>query len=186
MRKMLFFLLLSSPLYMLAQDKFVPAIKQGAKLQYVVQVNGQDIPLYITFDSAATDFLRFNWSIEGMGSGKWIMKSKSLESATRTYWNQPNPDTEEVLPDDQVVLILPRSVWKSIQQDKKAMLDNQNFQVKEATEKQQFKLAGKVVDAVYMESGSTHYWILNDANFPIILRIEGNMAGYDLLLQSAQ
>jgi hypothetical protein len=43
----------------------------------------------------------------------------------------------------------------------------------------------KTVDAILAESesGAVKYWILNNDDFPILLKLEGNPAGIDLFIK---
>lgn len=171
-----------------AQDKYVPAIKQGTKLAYSAYLNGQTFPCTFSFDSIATDYMKVGWKVEGFGDGTWVMKNKSLESGLKGFWDQPSPGTQQVLADDQTVLIFSKAQWEQLQKDKKIDFDNQSFSVKTPTEQQQLKIAGKAVDAFFAENaaGSTRIWILNNASFPIMLKIEGNNLGADLTINSVE
>lgn len=171
-----------------AQDKYVPTIKQGTKLGYAAYTNGQTFTLSFSFDSVATGYLKVSWNVDGFGNGSWVMKSKSLESAVKGFWDQPSPGTEQVLPDDHVVLIFSKAQWDQLQKDKKIDFDNQTFTVKTPTEQQQLKIAGKPVDAFFAENAnsSTRIWILNNPAFPVMLKIEGNALGADLTISSVE
>ena len=171
-----------------AQDKFSPAIKQGTKLNFSAMLNGQTYPCVFSLDSLTAAYVKVGWSVEGFGSGGWVMKSKSLESGNRGFWSQPNPGTVEDMADDQVVVLFSKAQWDMLQKDKKINFDQLNYTVKQPTEQQQLKISGKTVDAYYLESsnGSTHIWILNNAATPILLKIEGNTLGADLTLNSVE
>lgn len=164
-----------------SQDVLKPAFKQKSKLKYLAHVDGQDIPLLLTIDSLTPSFVKFAWEIDGYGAGAWIMSAKSIESSTSGYWGNPSPGVDEKVPDDQHVLLFSKALWNSISKDKKVDYEQMTFTVKEATDAQKFKIGGKVVDAVYLESASgTKLWILNDPAFPIMLKIEGNTKGPDM------
>jgi hypothetical protein len=171
-----------------AQDKYVPVIKQGTKLAYSAYVNGQAFPCTFSFDSVGAGYIKVGWNVEGFGNGTWVMKSKSLESGVKGLWGQPSPGTEEVLADDQTVLVFSKGQWDQLQKDKKIDFDNQSFTVKTPSGQQQLKIAGKPVDAFFAENaaGSTRIWILNNASFPVMLKIEGNNLGADLAINSVE
>jgi hypothetical protein len=171
-----------------AQDKYVPVIKQGTKLAYSAYVDGQTFPCTFSFDSVGTGYIKVGWNVEGFGNGAWVMKSKSLESGVKGLWGQPSPGTDEVLADDKTVLVFSKGQWDQLQKDKKIDFDNQSFTVKTPTEQQQLKIAGKPVDAFFAENaaGSTRIWILNNAAFPVMLKIEGNTLGADLTINSVE
>jgi len=171
-----------------AQDKYAPAIKQGTALHYTVYAQGQNIPCVFSFDSVASNCIKVGWNIDGLGTGSWLMKSKSLESGTKGYWGQPTPGMQEELGDDQTVLVFSKAQWASLQKDQKINFDQQTYTVKKPTDQQVLKLSDKPVDALYLEneSGSSHLWILNNPSFPILLKIEGNTAGPDIAISSVE
>lgn len=170
------------------QDKFSPAIKQGTRLNFSAMINGQTFLCVFSMDSLTADYVKVGWSVDGFGSGGWVMKSKSLESGNRGFWGQPNPGTVEDLADDQVVMLFSKAQWNMLQTDKKINFDQLTYTVKEPTDQQQLKISGKAVDAYYLESsnGVTHIWILNNAATPILLKIEGNTQGADLTLNAIE
>jgi hypothetical protein len=171
-----------------AQDKYAPVIKQGTKLAYSAFVNGQTFPCTFSFDSVNTGYLKVGWNVDGFGNGTWVMKSKSLESGLNGFWGQPSPGTQEELADDQTILVFSKAQWDQLQKDKKFDFDKQSFAVKTPTEQQQLKIAGKPVDAFLVENaaGSTRIWVLNNAAFPVMLKIEGNTLGADLTINSVE
>ena len=171
-----------------AQEKYVPAIKQGTSLHYSAFVNGQNYPCIFSFDSVAADYIKIGWTVEGFGSGGWIMKKKSLDSGTRGLWGQPNPGTQEELGDDQTALVFSHAQWDALQKDKKLNFDQQTYTVKTPSEKQQLKISGKLVDAFFLENqnATTRIWVLNNAAYPLMLKIEGNSLGADLTLDSVE
>ena len=188
MKKIIFGLSLFLATSSFAQDKYSPVIKQGTKLNFSASVNGQTFPCVFSLDSIATGYVKVGWSVEGFGSGGWIMKSKSLESGNRGFWSQPQPGTQEDMADDQVVMLFSKAQWDMLQKDKKITFDQQTYTVKTPTEQQTLKISGKAVDAYYLESanGSTHIWILNNAVMPLLLKIEGNTQGADLSIISVE
>lgn len=188
MKKIILALCLLLALSSWAQEKISPAIKQGTKLNYSAFVNGQNFPCIFSFDSVNTGYIKVGWTVEGFGSGAWIMKSKSLESALKGFWGQPTPGIQEVVPDDQSILLFSKAQWDMLQKDKNMSFDQQTFSVKAPTEQQQLKLAGKPVDAFFLENSNatTRIWILNNAAFPVLLKIEGNTLGADLILNSVE
>lgn len=181
MKKLLFALLLISSFAGLAQDKFSPPIRKGSKLSYTLFTNGNTIPFSALIDSLGKEYVKLKWNIEGIGTGTWVMKKKSLESATHGYWNQPNPDSEEVLDDDMTVIVLSQAQWNSLQQDKKVTYNDAAFTVKQG-DAIPVRLNGKTVDAIQLDGpgSNVHLWILNNPDFPALLKVEGNPHGVDL------
>jgi len=187
MKKTLFLYLLL-PLGVIAQEKFAPAIKQGSILHYTIFADGQPITSTFSLDSVTADYIKVGWSIDQLGNGSWIMKNKSINNAVRGYWSQPTSGVQEELPDDQIVLLLSKTQWASLQKDNKLEFDQQSFTVKQPNNEQLLQLAGKNVDAFFLEnpSGTTRIWVLNNAALPILLKIEGNTMGPDISLSSME
>jgi len=168
-----------------SQDKLNPAVKQGTKFTYVIHTGGQDYNFSASLDSVSANYVKMGWNIEGMGSGGWIMKKNSLEKATHGFWDQPTAGSDVDLSDDQAVLMLSKAQWQSLQKEKKITLDDQSFVVKTPTDQQLQKLNGKVLDVVLLEAANGYrIWVLNNASFPMISKIEGNPRDIDLDLQS--
>ena len=169
----------------ISQEKLNPSVKQGTKFTYIIHTGGQDYNFSTSLDSVSANYIKMGWNIEGLGSGGWIMKKNSLENATHGFWDQPVAGSDVDLADDQAVLMLSKAQWQSLQKQKKFTLDDQNFIVKTPTEQQLQKLNGKVLDLVLLEADNGYrIWILNNASFPMIFKIEGNPRDIDLDLQS--
>lgn len=185
MKKILFALLLMSAASGLAQDKINPVIKKGARINYTLYTSGQTIPFIALVDSLGSEYVKIAWNIEGIGDGAWVMKKKSLENAYRGYWNQPIAGSNEELPDEMTVLILSKSQWNSLQQDKKFVYNDNTYTLKQG-DQPGLKAGGKTYDALLVEGngGATRLWILNNAVFPVLLKVEGNAHGVDLELNS--
>jgi hypothetical protein len=168
-----------------SQDRLNPAVKQGTKFTYIVHTGGQDYNFSTSLDSVSADYVKMGWNIEGLGSGGWIMKKNSLEKGTHGFWDQPIAGSDVDLSDDQTVLMLSKAQWQSLQKEKKISFDDQSFVVKTPTDQQLQKLSGKVLDLILLETGNGYrIWVLNNASFPMIFKIEGNPRDIDLDLQS--
>lgn len=187
MKKLLFALFLICALASVAQDKINPAIKKGSKFSYTLMTGGNSIPFTAVVDSLGSDYLKIAWTIEGMGAGGWVMKKKSLETATHGYWSQPTPGTDEELGDETTVLILSKAQWTSLQQDKKFVYNDQPFTVKQG-EQAGLKAGGKTIDVIQVEGpgSTTRLWILNNPAFPALIKVEGNSHGVDLELNNIE
>jgi hypothetical protein len=188
MKRMITVLCMLCAVYAAAQNKYVPAIKQGTKLNYAIYFNGQTFSGIFSLDSVSADYVKVGWNIDQLGMGSWIMKSKSINNGVRGYWGQPSPGINEELPEDVTVLLFSKAQWASLQKDKKLTFDQQTFTLKEPSEKQLLNLSGQTVDALMLESqnSSTRIWILNSASYLVLLKIEGNTLGADLTISSVQ
>ena len=188
MRKIIYSLCLLITSAGFAQEKYVPAIKQGTALHYTVNANGQNIACIFSFDSIASNCIKVGWNIDGLGTGSWLMKNKSLDNGTKGYWSQPTPGLQEELGDDQTVLVFSHAQWASLQKDQKINFDQQTYTVKKPSDQQLLKLSDKQVDAFYLENqnGTSRIWVLNNASFPVLLKIEGNTVGPDIAINSVE
>lgn len=169
-----------------AQDKITPVIQKGSRLNYTLLTRGQAIPFTAVIDSMGADYVRIGWSIEGMGSGGWVMKRKSLETARNGYWSQPTAGTDEELGEEAAVLLISKQQWNSLQQDKKFVYNDATFTAK--AEQTGLKIGGKIIDAILVEGpgGNTRLWILNNPTFPALVKVEGNPHGVDLDLNTIE
>ena len=170
-----------------AQEALNPAMKKGVKLHYTVNTgDGQELPLLISIDSVAPKYVKLSWNIEGMGTGGWVMKETSLNKANRGWWGEPVSGSDMDLPDDQLVLLLSKDQWNAISKDKKTEYDQQQYTVKQPSEQQILKLNGKALNVIMLESqnGSSRVWVLNNPQFPAVVKIEGNPMGIDLWVTS--
>ena len=169
-----------------SQEKFLPEIKKGVTLNYQVSVNGQLFPIQMKIDSLGPEYSRFNWSMQDGSGGNVINTKNSLESAVKAYWGELQNGSDLTMPNDQSILLLSKSVWNSIQKDKKFTLDDQQYSVKEQPGNAIFKLKDKPINVIYAESanGATRIWLLNNPSAPFMVKMEGNPIGIDINLDS--
>lgn len=188
MKKFTFAILTILSSFSYAQNKYMPVVKQGSKLTYSVITNNGAIAFVLKLDSLTSDYIKFGWLADDQSSGSWIMKKQSLESANVGFWNQPEPNTAFELQGNQSVVVISKALWNALQKDKKMSFDMKTYALKTPADNQQFKLSGKVVDALFLEAedGSSKIWILNNPALPLMLKIEGNIAGPDAELKSIE
>jgi hypothetical protein len=169
-----------------SQSKYLPEVKSGTKMQYLANVNGQEIPVGFKIDSMTSDYLKVGWSVEGYGEGAWIMNKKSLQSGTGGVGENPEPGVEQVIPDDKIQLILSKDQWAALAKDKKVKHNGVDYNVVPAAGDNEFKLGDKVVDVIYLETAdkSGKMWVMNNAAFPLLIKSLGNITGPDLTLLS--
>jgi hypothetical protein len=83
---------------------------------------------------------------------------------------------------------LSRASWASLAKEKKAEIDQQVYNTATQEAGKEFLMDGKQVDALFIQTvnGTSKMWYLNQPDFPILLKIEGNSSGYDLELRSVE
>lgn len=173
--------LLFTGLLVKAQEK--TKITTGTKLQYSVSVAGQAFPIFFRVDSLSATQLILTWSYEDGRSGRFVATKSSMDSATFGYYNPPVDAEEVVLPGNQQLLCVSKLVFSGLQKNGKAVFDGANVIVKPSSRENTFRLLDKFIDVLYLESESgAKIWILNNANTPMILKIENNPAGVDVEL----
>jgi len=188
MKKFLFILLIGAGIGVKAQQTGLPAIQKGSTLNYIVYANGKEVPLTVTLDSITANYIKLGWSIAGYGSGGWIMKKPSLDKGNRNAWEQPGLGMDTELRDNEVILLLSRASWASIHTEKKAEIDQQVFNLAKPASDQKLLINGKSVDALFIQNPTSgaKMWILNQPDLPILLKTQGNSAGYDIELRSVE
>lgn len=186
MKKLLFALCLFCASAAFAQDKQNPAIRKGSRLNYSLFTGGQTIPFTAVIDSLGPEYVRIGWSIDGIGTGAWVMKKRSLETAKNGYWSQPTAGIDEELGEETAVLLLSKQQWNNLQQEKKFIYNDVTFTVK--AEQTGLKVGGRAIDAILVEGpgGTTRLWVLNNAAFPALVKVEGNPHGIDLELTTIE
>lgn len=157
-------------------------------MEYMANVNGQEIPLGISIDSLQPGYLKIGWYVEGYGQGSWIMNKKSLQSATGGLGENPQPGVDEVVPDDKAQFVLSKDQWTALMKDKKVKHNGVEYNLAAPAAGSEFKLGDKIVDAVYLQTSDKagQIWVLNNPETPLLLKVVGNANGPDLTALSIQ
>jgi len=106
----------------------------------------------------------------------------------RNAWEQPGLGMDTELRDNEIILLLSRATWASIQSEKKAEIDQQVFNLVKPASDQKLLIGGKSVDALFIQNPTSgaKMWVLNQPDLPMLLKIQGNAAGYDIELRSVE
>ena len=165
-------------------QKSTLTLKKGSVLTYRASVNGQELEVRMEVDSLTDEYSKFSWSLNGE-SGSISNGKASTMTATHGYWGELSSGVDMAVGDDQTILFISKSMWGSLQKDKKMTYDDQVYTLKELSDANAYKLKDKLIDVLYVENagGTSKMWILNNAAAPIILRFEGNPQGVDVELQ---
>jgi hypothetical protein len=160
-------------------------VKQGLELEYTVFPMGQVFPCTLTLDTLSTGALSIGWkNVEGRG-GKYIVTRGALDSASTAFWGPPAYGQDVTLDNDQTMLVLTKKHWQQLQANGGVNFDGTSYIRKEITGNNQLLIDGKPTDAIYLEStsGETRIWILNNAQLPLLLKVQGNRFGVDLQIE---
>jgi hypothetical protein len=162
--------------------KIKPELKTGTIIEYELDAQGQTLPLFLKIASIGEDGIVFEYDLTNGMAGKFINSKLNLEKGNSLNWDQPVPGEERKLADNQTIAILSRTFLKELLLNKKSNYDGLELILKDQPKGSEFITGGKEIDVVYAESsdGSTRYWILNNADFPILMKLDGNPAGINL------
>lgn len=167
-----------------AQDSLMNlTLTQGQTFSYTVTVNGEQVPFNFTLEALGdTDLLAWNSPQEGNG---WFrMTRATLDTATQAYWSQElSMDTTDT--DGQTLASFSRAFLRTIQAQDSAAYDGIIYHLVQGSGALPFKLGNYTIsNTLYGVSadGNTQAWILNNPDFPLILKLVGDPSGIDLNL----
>ena len=165
-----------------------PTITLNSVLNYAISVPTGDVRMTLKIVDADDESIKLDWSINELGKGSFIMKTEALREGSHFFWGQPEAGTDTRLDENETVASFSTQFYNELMQNGKATYDAVVFLKKNAPADKVYKLEGKDVDKLYAESedGKVKVWLLKDANAPIILKMEGNAAGMDILLESVE
>jgi hypothetical protein len=83
-------------------QSIVPQIKGNSVITYTYTIDGQDLPLTLTFNSLGNP-IKIDWSIDGIGSGNYEMSAQALIDGTGMAIKAPEPDQLTKLPNYQTI-----------------------------------------------------------------------------------
>lgn len=165
-------------------QKYVPVIKVGTVISYdAYSVGlGQHIPLVLTVKSLG-DPVVLKWDVEGYGTGTFEIPAKAMETGTKLVFKQPDPDGVTKLKDNETIIVLSKSIFNSLQNDKAAQINNMN--VKVVSDTVSYSINNKPADVFHAATDNRKYeiWVINNPDFPLIYRGKTSSgAGIDITL----
>ncbi len=166
--------------------KVNPALVSGLTLEYEILMQGQSIPLIMKIASTKDGELIFDFDLSnGSVTGKFVNAKANLDKGVSLNWDEPVQGEERRLDESQTLGIVSRPFLKSLKEQKKGKYDGMEFALKEIPEGKEISIGGKIYDAIYAETaeGGTRMWILNNDMYPVMLKIEGTSAGFDLIIK---
>jgi len=165
--------------------KVKPELKVGTMIEYEVNAQGQTLPLFLKISAIGEDGIVFDYDLQNGMTGKFVNSKMNLEKGSSLNWDQPVPGEERKLADNQTIAIVSRTFLKDLKQNKKASYDGMELLLKDLPKGSEMMYDGKEIDALYAEAsdGAVKYWILNNDEFPMLLKFDGSAAGISLMLK---
>lgn len=166
-------------------QKYVPQIKKGTVLNYDAfsQAMGQKIPITLTISNLSSP-LDIQYDIPQLGSGTFEISEKAMQSADKMLLKEAQTDGITKLKDDQTLAVLSKNTFNNLVTNKTFELNGQTFTV--TADPNPYQINDKEADIFYAVSanGKTKLWVLNNPDFPLICKLEGDPQGIDLTLTS--
>lgn len=145
---------------------------QKDTLMFVFSLHGQTRRFQVTFEEKQ-DTLYLHWGIERYlkwQSGSYAMGRKSVESAVRLSFLQPEDGKHVRLSSEETVGILSRVVYQQMKEQKAFVYNQTNYSVLDTNEKALGYPLIHVRDAVE----GCEMWILDNPQFPLVWRVRNN------------
>jgi hypothetical protein len=162
----------------------VPQIKNNAVITYTYTLDGQDLPLTLTFNSLGSP-IKIDWSIDGIGSGNYEMSAQALIDGKGMTIKAPEPDQLTKLPNYQTVACISKAAYNDMVKNQSFEFDDLKFTVTRDNTGA-VKMGDKVLDVYHAiaTNGKGEMWILNNPDFPLVCKTKDNAHGADMLLVS--
>lgn len=166
-------------------QKYVPQIGIGTTLNYNAEATnmGYKSPLTLKVISL-NDPMKFSWNIPALGTGSFLIPAKSLDSASKMIVRIPQSDQPLIYKDDESIMFISKNLLSKLIKDQAFTLNKTKFSVKPL--ETPYLINTKEADVIYVTSdnGKVKLWILNNPNFPLLVKMTGNPAGVDFDLAS--
>jgi hypothetical protein len=166
-------------------SKFKPQLKAGMILDYEVYTDGETVPLLLKIASIGGDGIIFNYEWQNSTVGKLINSKSNLENGMLLNWDAPVPGEERRLEDNQTIIILSRPFFKELKSESVAKYDGLDLYLTSVPKGSEIIVDGKEIQSIFVQTrnGASRYWILDNEEFPLLLKLEGNLLGVDLALK---
>ena len=161
-------------------QSYVPKIQANSVISYNYTLNGQDLPLTLTFNNLAGP-IAIDWSIDGIGSGNYEMSAKALSSGRGISLLAPEPDQLTKLPDYKTVACISQSAFNDMVKNNEFEFDDLKFTAKK-DDSGTIKVNNKALDVYHAvaTNGKGEMWILNNPDFPLVCKTKDNAQGVDI------
>jgi hypothetical protein len=156
-------------------QKYVPQIKTGTVINYTANVKslGQNFPLTLTVTNLS-DPLRLKWNVPQLGTGSFEMSAKALESGNKMGIKEPHADDVTKLKDNETLGVLSKATFTAITTNKTFELNGQTYTVTADPNTDPYLINDKAADIIYAATtnGKNKIWVLNNPDFPLVVRIQ--------------
>ena len=164
-------------------QNYVPKIKGNSIISYTYTLEGQDLPMTLTFNSLG-DPIKVDWNIDGIGSGNYEMSAEALATGKGMVNTTPAPDQLTKLPKYQTIACISKEAYNNMVKSNGFEFNDLKFSVTKDTTGA-IKLNNRTLDVYHAvaTNGKGEMWILNNPDYPLICKTKDN-AGADLSLVS--
>ena len=178
----IFAVVLSSAVF---AQKYVPQIGIGTTFNYNAEATnmGYKSPLTLKVISM-NDPMKFSWAIPALGTGSFLIPTRSLDSASKMIVRIPQSDQPIIYKNDESIMFISKSLLSGLVKDQYFTMNKTKFSVKPLETPYLINTKEAAVIYVTSENGKVKLWILNTPNFPLLVKMTGNPGGVDFDLSS--
>jgi hypothetical protein len=171
---------------LLAQQKESIMIREGTVLQYRIYTPGISVNYTFTVDLINFSYCCVTWMSETGRIGQFIISEDGVTRVTTRYWWPLRPSIF-ITGNDHPVLCFSKTLFKQLKQNRQVEFETVSYLLKEAPSTEQIALNSKFSDALYAESGQgSKIWVLNNEQFPAILKLKDNPLAVDVEITAIQ
>ncbi len=162
----------------------VPKIKGNSVISYTYTMDGQDMPLTLTFNSLGNP-IKIDWNIDGIGSGNYEMSPDALANGKGVNILAAEPDQLTKLPSYQTVACISKAAYNDMVKTQTFEFNDLKFSATK-DDAGTVKINNKTLDVYHAvaTNGKGEMWILNNPDFPLVCKTVDNAQGADISLVS--
>lgn len=161
-------------------------IKTGTKITYAASDPGASVSLPVTLTIPATGGIVVDYTVkqpQKSYNGKISISKNGLDNATAISWGDLSPDENRMLSDNETAFCFSRSFYDQIVKTKSATYNGVSYELQNDAKESQLKVGAKTVNVLYVVGkNGTKYWILKDAQYPLLMKVNGNQDGPNLIV----
>lgn len=159
-------------------------VKTGAKITYAALDPGASVSLPVTLTIPAAGGIILNYTVkqpQKSFDGRIAVTKKGLATATGISWGDLSPDENRTLSDKETAFCFSRSFYSQLVKAKSASYNGVSYTLQNNEKESKFKAGNTTLDVLYITgTNGTKYWILNDAQYPLLIKVSGNVDGPNL------